>query len=345
MRAEPSGTKRERRDLSSSTSQEYIERLSAALDERLAEEVRLVTATAADAPAAAQPAATEPPTSPYRGLRPYTEADAAFFFGREAEREIVAANLLGRAADAPVRPKRRRQELRPARRRRQPPARALRGEPRRRRRQPASPVVVVRSWADPDPLTDDRRRRTREVARRCSSATIFLTRPSARRSRSVLAPLERAGAGQAARAVSTSSRSTSSTTTTRRGAGTFDAEFPQAVNRAGAAGELPALDSGRLARTARPLQGQDPEPVREPAADRPPDARCRAGRREAADLGSTTGASGPEQRVEIEEELVERRPRRRCARAASRSSPRAQAPCGTSAPPRRGSRRRSSRSC
>jgi CHASE2 domain-containing sensor protein len=32
--------------------------------------------------------------APYAGLRHYTEADAAFFFGREAERDIVIANLL-----------------------------------------------------------------------------------------------------------------------------------------------------------------------------------------------------------------------------------------------------------
>jgi hypothetical protein len=42
---------------------------------------------------AAPPVTISAPT-PYRGLRPYTEADAPFFFGREAEREIVAANLL-----------------------------------------------------------------------------------------------------------------------------------------------------------------------------------------------------------------------------------------------------------
>lgn len=54
-----------------------------------------MTTTAGAEPAVAEPAATEPPPSPYRGLRPYTEADAAFFFGREAEGEIVAANLLG----------------------------------------------------------------------------------------------------------------------------------------------------------------------------------------------------------------------------------------------------------
>src|SRR6185369_3329970 len=37
---------------------------------------RLVTATAVDTPSASRPAA---PESPYRGLRPYTEAEAAFF--------------------------------------------------------------------------------------------------------------------------------------------------------------------------------------------------------------------------------------------------------------------------
>ena len=32
--------------------------------------------------------------SPYKGLMPYDEADASFFFGREAEKEIITANLL-----------------------------------------------------------------------------------------------------------------------------------------------------------------------------------------------------------------------------------------------------------
>ena len=31
---------------------------------------------------------------PYKGLMPYDEADAPFFFGREAEREIISANLM-----------------------------------------------------------------------------------------------------------------------------------------------------------------------------------------------------------------------------------------------------------
>jgi hypothetical protein len=37
---------------------------------------------------------TVPPRTPYRGLVPYTEDDAPFFFGRESEAEIVAANLM-----------------------------------------------------------------------------------------------------------------------------------------------------------------------------------------------------------------------------------------------------------
>lgn len=33
--------------------------------------------------------------TPYKGLVPYDEADAAFFFGRDAERKIITANLMG----------------------------------------------------------------------------------------------------------------------------------------------------------------------------------------------------------------------------------------------------------
>ncbi len=34
------------------------------------------------------------PESPYKGLAPYTEEDADFFFGRERERQLIAANLM-----------------------------------------------------------------------------------------------------------------------------------------------------------------------------------------------------------------------------------------------------------
>jgi hypothetical protein len=42
------------------------------------------------------PALAAPPAraTPYQGLQPYAEGDAAFFFGRDAERTILAANLM-----------------------------------------------------------------------------------------------------------------------------------------------------------------------------------------------------------------------------------------------------------
>ena len=43
-------------------------------------------------PALAAPA--RPRTTPYQGLQPYAEGDAPFFFGRDAERAILAANLM-----------------------------------------------------------------------------------------------------------------------------------------------------------------------------------------------------------------------------------------------------------
>jgi WD40 repeat protein len=43
-----------------------------------------------------QIAAATAPAMPYKGLAHYTEADAAFFFGREVDREIIIANLKAR---------------------------------------------------------------------------------------------------------------------------------------------------------------------------------------------------------------------------------------------------------
>ena len=52
--------------------------------------------TVAEAPPTGteQPPQPSPSRSPYPGLRPFTEEDHPFFFGREREAEIVAANLL-----------------------------------------------------------------------------------------------------------------------------------------------------------------------------------------------------------------------------------------------------------
>ncbi|MDP9255491.1 MAG: hypothetical protein M3Q31_02890 [Actinomycetota bacterium] len=48
-----------------------------------------------EAPVATAPdAVRERPASPYPGLEAYTEKDAAFFFGRDSEAQIIAANLL-----------------------------------------------------------------------------------------------------------------------------------------------------------------------------------------------------------------------------------------------------------
>ena len=39
------------------------------------------------------PTVPEQPSTPYKGLVPFSEADAPFFFGRDSERQIIAANL------------------------------------------------------------------------------------------------------------------------------------------------------------------------------------------------------------------------------------------------------------
>ena len=48
----------------------------------------------ADPALAGPPAPGQPRTSPYQGLQPFAEPDAPFFFGRDAERTILAANLM-----------------------------------------------------------------------------------------------------------------------------------------------------------------------------------------------------------------------------------------------------------
>ena len=164
--------------------EEYIELLRAAVDERIAEESRNVTATAFTAPAAAgRTPTTKPPPSPYRGLRSFTEADedAAFFFGRQEEVEIVAANLLSARLTLLYGPSGVGKSsvllagvVSSLRKR-------SRDEPRRRRRgglRRGGYARLVGSRAS----EDDRRCRTRGGRRCCSNATISPTHPIAQRS-------------------------------------------------------------------------------------------------------------------------------------------------------------------
>ena len=51
-------------------------------------------ATPPDPALAAPPTPGRPRTTPYQGLQPYAERDAPYFFGRDAERTILAANLM-----------------------------------------------------------------------------------------------------------------------------------------------------------------------------------------------------------------------------------------------------------
>ena len=51
-------------------------------------------ATPPDPALTAPPAPARPRTSPYQGLQPFAERDAPFFFGRDAERTILAANVM-----------------------------------------------------------------------------------------------------------------------------------------------------------------------------------------------------------------------------------------------------------
>src|SRR5262249_42638473 len=63
----------------------------ASLDARLRPRSRLRLMPAVAAP---EKQSVAVPATPYVGLTPFTESDAPFFFGREKERRIIAANLL-----------------------------------------------------------------------------------------------------------------------------------------------------------------------------------------------------------------------------------------------------------
>ena len=191
--------------------------------------------------------APSPPLSPYKGLTPFTEKDAAFFFGRESEREIIAANLLAARLTILYGPSGvGKSSVLFA---------GVVGDLRRRAREnseddgsPGFAVVVVRSWRD----IRSRRSALRRAhpASRCSDVTTSPIRRPGRRSPTCSTtgpPRSRASCSSS----STSSRSTSSTTSTsgpglpRRGA-------PAGRQPARPAGERPDLDPRGRAREARP---------------------------------------------------------------------------------------------
>jgi len=184
-----------------------------------------VTATAVDTPSASRPAA---PESPYRGLRPYTEAEAAFFFGREAEGEIVAANLLGARLTLLYGPSGVGKS-----------SILLAGVVSRLRERARAnladddaagfAVVVVRGWADHDPLT------TIAAAARAEVAALLERNdlrdpPSDATLADVLAHWSVHVQGKLL-VLFDQFEEYFLYHDHERGAGTFDAEFPQAVNR------------------------------------------------------------------------------------------------------------------
>jgi hypothetical protein len=189
-----------------------------------------VTATAAATEAAtAEPAAAGPPPSPYRGLRPYTEADAAFFFGREAEGEIVAANLLSARLTLLYGPSGvGKSSVLLA---------GVAGDLRERSRENLADddaagfaVVVVRDWADPDPLKTISAAARAEVAALLESDDL-LDPPAGATLAEVLDHWSEQVRGKVL-LLFDQFEEYFLYHDHESGPGTFDTEFPQAVNRA-----------------------------------------------------------------------------------------------------------------
>jgi WD40 repeat protein len=188
-----------------------------------------VTARADAVPPAALPAAAQPPPSPYRGLRPYTEADTAFFFGREAEGEIVAANLLAARLTLLYGPSGVGKS-----------SVLLAGvvsSLRQRSRENLADedaagfaVVVVRSWSDPDPL------KTIAAAMRTEAVTLLgrddLPEPPSDATLAEVLDHWSAQVKGKLLVLFDQFEEYFLYHDHERGPGTFDAEFPRAANRA-----------------------------------------------------------------------------------------------------------------
>jgi Novel STAND NTPase 1 len=260
-----------------------------------------VTETAVAEPAAAEPAATDPPASPYRGLRPYTEADAAFFFGREAEEEIIAANVLAARLTLLYGPSGVGKS-----------SVLLAGvvnSLRERSRENLADedaagfaVVVVRSWGDPNPLT------TIAAAARAEAAALLeredLPDPPSGATFADVLDHWSVQVGGKLLVLFDQFEEYFLYHDHERGPGTFDTEFPQAVNRAELrANFLVSIRDDALARLDR-FKGRIPNlfenrlqvnhltlPAARDAVKLPIEAYNRR--------------VPPEQRFAIEEELVE----------------------------------------
>ena len=272
---------------------------------------------------------------------PYTEADAAFFFGREAETEIVAANLLCARLTLLYGPSGVGKS-----------SVLLAGVVSRLRERSREnladddaagfAVIVVRVLGGPDPL------KTIAAAARAEAAALLerddLPDPPAGATLAEVLDHWSAQVGGKLLVLFDQFEEYFLYHDHESGPGTFDAEFPQAVNRADLrANFLLSIRDDSLARLDR-FKGRIPnlfenrlqidhltlaaarDAVKLPIAGVQP---ARPARPASRDRGRARG----------------RRPRRRCARAASRSSPWARAPYARARPRRRGSRRRSSRSC
>ena len=212
--------------------------------------------------------------SPYKGLAPFedSELDAAFFFGRDREQEIITANLtaarltllygssgVGKSS-------------------------VLRAGVVRRLRALPGPlaVVVFDGWRD-DPGAAPARSGRR---RRPASSPAGLARGHARggmrapRRRALRDPRRRGGVLRLPRR--------------RERAGHVRRRLSRCGHAARAARVLPAVAARGRARRARPVQGADPEPVRELAPPRAPrPARRARGDRRAARAVQPHDAGGP----------------------------------------------------
>jgi WD40 repeat protein len=250
---------------------------------------------------AAAPTATELPPSPYRGLRSYAVEDAAFFFGREAEREIIAANLLGVRLTLLYGPSGVGKS-----------SVLLAGvvsDLRERSRQNLADedaagfaVVVVRDWSDPDPL------QAIAAALRAEASALLeredLPEPA---SEATLAEvLDHWSAQVRGKLLVVFDQFEEYFLYHEResGPGTFDAEFPQAVNRADLRTDfLLSIRDDALARLDR-FKGRIPNLFENRLQI---DHLTLAAARDAVRLPieEYNRRAAPEQRVEIEDELVD----------------------------------------